>query len=220
MGGTTQRCMSRGSWRAGFLSGSRLRAYALSAELNTIASARTLAETFGPAGPRPPDGRALTAPALGRSPPLGRAAHATVRPRIDSWSWRRRGDSTPNYACMREIRPAPASPQGGRDSRPPTRAPASALRRARPPPSDGVRAPPGRRPSMRDVIAPIAAGDRVRGSASSSHASPSQRMLEANNLEFGAPVQRRLVQGVGTTSSGRALPRTDVPRRSYSTSSS
>ena len=44
MGGTTQRCMSRGSWRAGFHSGSRLRAYALSAELNTIASARTLAE--------------------------------------------------------------------------------------------------------------------------------------------------------------------------------
>ena len=41
-----------------------------------------------------------------------------------------------------------------------------------------------------------------------------------HNLEFGAPVQRRLVQGVVTTSSGRALRRTDVPRRSYSTSSS
>ena len=36
--------MSRKSWRAGFHSGCRLRAYALSAELNTIASARTLAE--------------------------------------------------------------------------------------------------------------------------------------------------------------------------------
>ena len=68
-----------------------------------------------------------------------RAAHAAVRPRIDSWSWRRRGDSTPNYACMRETRPAPATPGG--DSRPPIRAPASALRRARPPPSDGGRAP-------------------------------------------------------------------------------
>jgi len=69
-----------------------------------------------------------------------RAAHAAVRPRIDSWSWRRRGDSTPNYACMRETRSAPATP-GGEDSRPPIRAPASALRRARPPPSDGGRAP-------------------------------------------------------------------------------
>eukprot|EP00900_Chrysochromulina_parva_P012102 jgi/Chrpa1/20893/Chrysochromulina_OHIO_Genome00006438-RA len=36
--------MSRSSWRAGFHSGGRLRAHALSAELNTIASARTLAE--------------------------------------------------------------------------------------------------------------------------------------------------------------------------------
>ena len=44
MGGTPQRCMSRSSWRAGFHSGGRLRAYALSAELNTIASARTVAE--------------------------------------------------------------------------------------------------------------------------------------------------------------------------------
>ena len=35
---------AHGSWRAGFHSVSRLRAYALSAELNTIASARTLAE--------------------------------------------------------------------------------------------------------------------------------------------------------------------------------
>jgi len=69
-----------------------------------------------------------------------RAAHAAVRPRIDSWSWRRRGDSTPNYACMRETRSAPVTP-GGEDSRPPIRAPASALRRARPPPSDGGRAP-------------------------------------------------------------------------------
>ena len=43
-----------------------------------------------------------------------RAAHAAVRPRIDSWSWRRRGDSTPNYACMRETRSAPATPGGGR----------------------------------------------------------------------------------------------------------
>ena len=59
--------------------------------------------------------------------------------RIDRWSWRRCGDSTPNYACMRETRPAPATPGG--DSRPPIRAPASALRRARPPPSDGGRAP-------------------------------------------------------------------------------
>ena len=41
-----------------------------------------------------------------------------------------------------------------------------------------------------------------------------------HNLEFGAPGQSRLVQGVGTTSSGRALRRTAVPRRSYSTSSS
>jgi hypothetical protein len=41
-----------------------------------------------------------------------------------------------------------------------------------------------------------------------------------HNLEFGAPVKRRLVQGVGTTSSGRALRKTGVPRRSYSTSSS
>jgi hypothetical protein len=44
VGGTPQRCMSRGSWRAGFHSGGRLRAYALSAEWNTSASARTLAE--------------------------------------------------------------------------------------------------------------------------------------------------------------------------------
>ena len=35
---------AHGSWRAGFHSVSRLRAYALSAELNTIASARTLVE--------------------------------------------------------------------------------------------------------------------------------------------------------------------------------
>jgi hypothetical protein len=30
VGGTTQRCMSRGSWRTGLHSGSRLRAYILS----------------------------------------------------------------------------------------------------------------------------------------------------------------------------------------------
>jgi hypothetical protein len=40
------------------------------------------------------------------------------------------------------------------------------------------------------------------------------------NFELGAPVQSHLVQGVGTTSSGRALRRTDVLRRSYSTVSS
>ena len=45
MGGTPQRCISRGIWRTGFHSGGRLRAYALSASrLNTIDSARTLAE--------------------------------------------------------------------------------------------------------------------------------------------------------------------------------
>jgi len=36
--------VARGSWRAGFHSGGRVCAYAISAELNTIASARTLAE--------------------------------------------------------------------------------------------------------------------------------------------------------------------------------
>jgi hypothetical protein len=36
--------VARGSWRAGFHSGGRVCAYALSAELNTIASARTFAE--------------------------------------------------------------------------------------------------------------------------------------------------------------------------------
>jgi hypothetical protein len=45
VGGTPQRCISRGIWRTGFHSGGRLRAYALSASrLNTIDSARTLAE--------------------------------------------------------------------------------------------------------------------------------------------------------------------------------
>ena len=42
-----------------------------------------------------------------------------------------------------------------------------------------------------------------------------------HNFEFGAPpVKRQLVQGVGTTSSERALRKTGVPRRSYSMSSS
>ena len=41
-----------------------------------------------------------------------------------------------------------------------------------------------------------------------------------HNLKFGAPVESHLVQGVGTKSSGRAMRRTGVPRRSYSTSSS
>ena len=41
-----------------------------------------------------------------------------------------------------------------------------------------------------------------------------------HNLEFGAPGRSQLVQGVGTTSSGRAPRKTGVPRRSYSTSSS
>ena len=41
-----------------------------------------------------------------------------------------------------------------------------------------------------------------------------------HNFEFGAPVKRQLVQGVGTSSSERALRKTGVPRRSYSMSSS
>jgi len=65
-------------------------------------------------------------------------------------------------------------------------------------------------------------GARARGlfSAFIEARFPVAAHARGHNLEFGAPVQRRLVQGVGTTSSGRALRRTDVPRRSYSESSS
>ena len=49
---------------------------------------------------------------------------------------------------------------------------------------------------------------------------PVSAHARGHNLEFRAPVQRRHIQGVGTTSSGGALRKTDVPRRSCSTSSS
>ena len=49
-------------------------------------------------------------------------------------------------------------------------------------------------------------GARTRDAAlpPSRHATPSQRVARGHNLEFRAPVQSHLVQGVGTTSSGRA----------------
>ena len=59
-----------------------------------------------------------------------------------------------------------------------------------------------------------------RGSATIEARYPVAAHARGHNLEFRAPVQSHLVQGVGTTSSGRALRRTDVLRRSYSTVSS
>jgi len=59
-----------------------------------------------------------------------------------------------------------------------------------------------------------------RGSATIEARFPVAAHARGHNLEFRASVQRRLVQGLGTTSSGRALRKTGVPRRSYSTSSS
>jgi len=59
-----------------------------------------------------------------------------------------------------------------------------------------------------------------RGSATIEARYPVAAHARGHNLEFRAPVQSHLVQGVGTTSSGRALRRTGVPRRSYSTASS
>ena len=100
------------------------------------------APPFGPAGPRPPDGRALTAPSPRPATPRSdarAAALATVRPRIDSWSWRRRGDSTPTmYACAGAV---PRLPPLEGLTPPPLGPPYPALRRARPPPSDVGRAP-------------------------------------------------------------------------------
>ena len=59
-----------------------------------------------------------------------------------------------------------------------------------------------------------------RGSATIEARNPVSAHARGHNLEFRAPVQRRHIQGVGTTSSGGALRKTDVPRRSCSTSSS
>ena len=59
-----------------------------------------------------------------------------------------------------------------------------------------------------------------RGSATIEARYPVSAHARGHNLEFRAPVQRRHIQGVGTTSSGRALRKTGVPRRSYSTASS
>jgi len=64
------------------------------------------------------------------------------------------------------------------------------------------------------------ARNRGRGSATIEARYPVAAHARGHNLEFRAPVQSHLVQGVGTTSSGRALRRTGVPRRSYSTASS
>ena len=60
----------------------------------------------------------------------------------------------------------------------------------------------------------------VRGSAIIETGFPVAAHARGHNFEFGAPGQSQLVQGVGTTSSERALRRAGVPRRSYSTASS
>ena len=96
------------------------------------------APPFGPAGPRPPDGWALTAPSPRPVPP------AQTRGTRDGPTPNRQLELAPprrvhtNYACMRGN--VPRSPPGGTHA-PPLGTPVSALRRARPPPSDVGRAP-------------------------------------------------------------------------------
>ena len=72
-------------------------------------------------------------------PRIRRAAHAAVRP--ESTGGAGAAAAIPHRTMHACARPVPRLPPPGGDSRPPIRAPASALRRARPPPSDGGRAP-------------------------------------------------------------------------------
>jgi hypothetical protein len=75
-------------------------------------------------------------------------------------------------------------------------------------------------PKRRFILPKTAAGKPGSRPATIEARYPVAAHARGHNLEFRAPVQSHLVQGVGTTSSGRALRRTGVPRRSYSTASS
>jgi len=76
------------------------------------------APTIGPAGPRPPDGRALTAPSPRPVPP------AQTRGTRDGLTPNRQLELAPprrfhtNYVCMRGYRPAPTPPGGTHDPPP------------------------------------------------------------------------------------------------------
>ena len=102
------------------------------------------APPFGAAGPRPPEGRARSAPAPRAAlPTQSRSTHGAPIQKRQLRGAKRRPRR--NLACMPSLRsaPDPEPPERGRSGglTPPPRPPAAALRRARPPPSDVGRAP-------------------------------------------------------------------------------
>ena len=101
------------------------------------------APTFGTAGPRLPAGRALTPRAALPTQSPSRAPRTALRSRATAKGAKAEPDET-SHAC-RSLRsaPNPEPPERGRSGglTPPPQAPAAALRRARPPPSDVGRAP-------------------------------------------------------------------------------
>jgi hypothetical protein len=76
-----------------------------------------------------------------RAPAFGLDARHTRRSDPESTAGAGAAAAIPHLTMHACARPFRACPPRGEDSRPPIRAPASALRRARPPPSDGGRAP-------------------------------------------------------------------------------